>query len=171
MWRPPLVAQNGLEASKRRSKSELKQKGNLSIMTFPAGHKHHNAGHGVEMCRDRFWISLALTIPTLVWSHMIQEWFGFRVPPFPGSTYIPTVPGMMTPELPCDQRFVLLQPRGHARVSRRSVVVGAGNARHHHVARALDRDAVDLSGEWCDPRTREAPAKHRAANRRRAVSS
>src|SRR5262249_13809716 len=45
------------------------------------------------------------------------------------STYIPTVPGMMTPELPCDQRCVLLQPRGHARASRRSVVVGAGNAR------------------------------------------
>jgi P-type Cu2+ transporter len=41
------------------------------------------------MFRDRFWITLALTIPTLVWSHMIQEWFRFRAPSFPGSLLIP----------------------------------------------------------------------------------
>ncbi|HEX7777659.1 MAG TPA: HAD-IC family P-type ATPase, partial [Vicinamibacterales bacterium] len=40
------------------------------------------------MFRDRFWITLALTIPTLVWSEMIQAWFGFRAPSFPGSDYI-----------------------------------------------------------------------------------
>jgi Cu2+-exporting ATPase len=43
------------------------------------------------MFRDRFWITLALTIPTLVWSDMIQEWFGFRAPAFRGSEYIPAV--------------------------------------------------------------------------------
>ena len=52
-----------------------------------AGHDRH-AGHSVEMFRDRFWITLALTIPTLVWSEMIQAWFGFRAPSFPGSDYI-----------------------------------------------------------------------------------
>jgi Cu2+-exporting ATPase len=45
------------------------------------------------MFRDRFWITLALTIPTLVWSDMIQEWFGFRAPAFRGSEYIPAVFG------------------------------------------------------------------------------
>jgi Cu2+-exporting ATPase len=51
------------------------------------GHEAHDrhAGHSVEMFRDRFWITLALTIPTLVWSDMIQNWFGFREPSFPGS--------------------------------------------------------------------------------------
>src|SRR5262245_59561796 len=57
-----------------------------------AGHDRH-AGHSVEMFRDRFWITLALTIPTLVWSHMIQNWFGFRVPSLPGGAYVLAVFG------------------------------------------------------------------------------
>ena len=56
------------------------------------GHDRH-AGHSVEMFRDRFWLTLALTIPTLAWSEMIQHWFGFRAPVFPGSAYIPAVFG------------------------------------------------------------------------------
>ena len=56
------------------------------------GHDRH-AGHSVEMFRDRFWLTLALTIPTLAWSDMIQHWFGFRAPVFPGSAYIPAVFG------------------------------------------------------------------------------
>jgi P-type Cu2+ transporter len=57
------------------------------------GHDRH-AGHSVEMFRDRFWITLALTIPTLVWSHMIQEWFGFRARSLPGATFIPALFGI-----------------------------------------------------------------------------
>jgi Cu2+-exporting ATPase len=45
------------------------------------------------MFRDRFWITLLLTIPTLVWSEMIQEWFGFTAPTFAGSRYIPAIFG------------------------------------------------------------------------------
>ena len=45
------------------------------------------------MFRDRFWITLLLSIPTLVWSHMIQAWFGFAAPAFAGSAYIPPVFG------------------------------------------------------------------------------
>jgi Cu2+-exporting ATPase len=45
------------------------------------------------MFRDRFWITLLLTIPTLVWSVMIQGWLRFRAPSFPGSAYIPAVFG------------------------------------------------------------------------------
>ena len=57
-----------------------------------AGHDKH-AGHSVEMFRDKFWVSLALTIPTLVWAHMIQQWLGYTAPRFPGSSYIPPVFG------------------------------------------------------------------------------
>jgi Cu2+-exporting ATPase len=46
------------------------------------------------MFRDRFWITLALTVPTLVWSEMIQGWFGFTAPSFRGSAYIPAVFGI-----------------------------------------------------------------------------
>jgi Cu2+-exporting ATPase len=45
------------------------------------------------MFRDRFWITLLLSLPTLVWSDMIQAWFGFTVPAFADSAYIPPVFG------------------------------------------------------------------------------
>ena len=56
------------------------------------GHDKH-AGHSVEMFRDRFWLSLAPTIPALVWEPMLQEWFGYTAPRFPGSQYIPAIFG------------------------------------------------------------------------------
>jgi Cu2+-exporting ATPase len=52
------------------------------------GHDQH-AGHTVEMFRDKFWWSVVLTVPTLVWSPVIQQWLGFHAPSFPGSRYIP----------------------------------------------------------------------------------
>ena len=56
------------------------------------GHDRH-AGHNVAMFRDRFWISLALTIPTLVWGHMLQRAFGYQAPMFPGAMWIPPIFG------------------------------------------------------------------------------
>lgn len=63
-----------------------------------AGHDEHgshdrHAGHSVAMFRDRFWITLLLTVPTLIWSEMVQRWFGFAAPAFAGSAYIPAVFG------------------------------------------------------------------------------
>jgi len=57
-----------------------------------AAHDKH-AGHSVSMFRDKFWVSLLLTIPTVVWSPMVQEWLGFTAPVFPGSHYVPAVFG------------------------------------------------------------------------------
>ncbi|AEQ53852.1 lead, cadmium, zinc and mercury transporting ATPase, copper-translocating P-type ATPase [Pelagibacterium halotolerans B2] len=56
--------------------------------TDASGHDKH-AGHSVSMFRDKFWLSLALTIPTVIWEPMIQDWFGYTAPPFPGSAFIP----------------------------------------------------------------------------------
>lgn len=58
-----------------------------------AGHDHGHGGHvdhsGHEiMFRNRFWVSLILTIPVLIFSPMIQEWFGFTTPQFTGSNLI-----------------------------------------------------------------------------------
>ena len=52
-----------------------------------AGHDKH-AGHSVAMFRNKFWLTLLLTIPTVIWSEMIQQWFGYTAPRFPGSAYI-----------------------------------------------------------------------------------
>ena len=57
-----------------------------------AGHDMH-AGHSVAMFRDKFWISLLLTIPTLVWGHMLQRFLPFAPPHFPGAQWIPAVFG------------------------------------------------------------------------------
>ena len=57
-----------------------------------AGHDKH-AGHSVAMFRDRFVLSLLLTIPTLVWGHMLQQAISFSPPHFPGSGWIPAVFG------------------------------------------------------------------------------
>ncbi len=42
-----------------------------------AAHDRH-AGHSVEMFRRKFWGTLLLSIPTIVWSPMIQHWLGYE---------------------------------------------------------------------------------------------
>jgi len=64
-----------------------------------AGHDAHegHAGHGTDhtghevMFRTRFWWSLLLSIPVLLYSEFIQNVFGFTAPAFPGSQWIPFV--------------------------------------------------------------------------------
>ena len=56
------------------------------------GHDRH-AGHSVAMFRDKFWLSLALTVPVVVWSRDPQTWLGYTAPAFPGSDLIPPVLG------------------------------------------------------------------------------
>ncbi|HEX6421045.1 MAG TPA: heavy metal translocating P-type ATPase [Acidimicrobiales bacterium] len=46
------------------------------------GHDKH-AGHDPEMFRRRFWLSLVLTIPLVVTSEMVMDWFGYSLD-FPG---------------------------------------------------------------------------------------
>jgi P-type Cu2+ transporter len=57
----------------------------------PGGH----AGHGdhAAQFRDRFWLSLALTVPVVAYSEMVQEWLGFTPPQFPGSAWVAPVLG------------------------------------------------------------------------------
>jgi Cu2+-exporting ATPase len=45
------------------------------------------------MFRDKFWLTLVLSIPTVIWSEMIQQWFGYTAPTFPGSAYIAAIFG------------------------------------------------------------------------------
>jgi P-type Cu2+ transporter len=45
------------------------------------------------MFRDKFWISLLLALPTLVWGHMLQSALGYTAPHFPGSMWIPPLFG------------------------------------------------------------------------------
>ena len=53
------------------------------------GHGAHvdHSGHE-QMFRHRFWVCLVLSIPVLLYSPMLQDWFGFTMPAFPGSEWI-----------------------------------------------------------------------------------
>jgi P-type Cu2+ transporter len=63
----------------------------------PGGHGAHggHGGHGdhAAQFRDRFWLSLALTIPVIAYSEMVQEWLGFTPPQFPGAQWVAPVLG------------------------------------------------------------------------------
>jgi P-type Cu2+ transporter len=60
-----------------------------------SGHDAHDkhAGHSVAMFRNKFWITLLLTLPTLVWGEMIPQLLGFTPPAVPGARWIPVVFG------------------------------------------------------------------------------
>ena len=66
-------------------------------------HKGHDAhaGHGMDhsghelMFRDRFWVSLLLTIPVIIFSPMIQQWFNYTAPQFAGSAWITPILGVV----------------------------------------------------------------------------
>src|SRR5215470_12203297 len=63
----------------------------MNIHTHSGNNMH--AGHSVAMFRDRFWLSLALTLPVVFWSSDVQHWLGYRAPAFPGSRLIPAILG------------------------------------------------------------------------------
>jgi Cu2+-exporting ATPase len=52
------------------------------------GHAKHvdHTGHE-QLFRQRFWISLLLSIPVLLYTGMLQMWLGFRAPEFYGSAW------------------------------------------------------------------------------------
>src|SRR5690606_19025608 len=57
-----------------------------------AGHDAH-AGHSPGMFREKFWLSLALTVPVVFWSEHVEMLLGYTAPVFPGSAWIPPVLG------------------------------------------------------------------------------
>ncbi len=62
------------------------------------GHQHtershdKHTGHSPGMFKKKFWLSLAMTVPALVFSQTVQSWFNISWT-FPSSEYIPAVFG------------------------------------------------------------------------------
>ena len=56
------------------------------------GHDKHD-GHSPGMFRDRFWWSLAMSIPVIYFSTMVQDWFGYTAPSSGGSEWIAPILG------------------------------------------------------------------------------
>ncbi len=55
------------------------------------GHGDHDrhAGHSVDLFRNRFWVSLALTVPVLLYARMLWEWLGLEPPDLPAPKLAP----------------------------------------------------------------------------------
>src|ERR671925_212270 len=59
-----------------------------------AGRHDKHAGHSVEMFRQKFWGTLVLSIPTIIWAPMIQHWFHYEAPGGPRvSRWLPAIFG------------------------------------------------------------------------------
>ena len=56
------------------------------------GHDKH-AGHDPEAFRRLFWLSLVLTVPTVAFSQMVQDWFGYSLDAVPGHEFVAPVLG------------------------------------------------------------------------------
>src|SRR5882757_9917418 len=56
-----------------------------------SGHDKH-AGHDPEMFRKKFWLSFVLTVPIVVTSEMVMDWFGYSLS-FPGMSWVGPVLG------------------------------------------------------------------------------
>jgi Cu2+-exporting ATPase len=71
------------------------------------GHQHHaghdddhtvhthgqHAGHSTAMFKNRFWLTLALSLPVVYFSPMVGHILGYMAPMFPGSAWIPPILG------------------------------------------------------------------------------
>src|SRR3989338_1840754 len=57
----------------------------------PTVDKH--AGHSTAMFLKKFWISLALTIPVVLYADVVEKAFGWTPPAFSGSAYMPLIFG------------------------------------------------------------------------------
>jgi Cu2+-exporting ATPase len=53
----------------------------------------HGAGHKSASFLRKFWVSLILTLPVVLYSDLVRETFGLELPTFPGAEYMPLVLG------------------------------------------------------------------------------
>lgn len=57
------------------------------------GDRDKHAGHSTAMFLRKFWASLILTFPIVLYSDLTQEFFGWSAPAFPGSEYLQLILG------------------------------------------------------------------------------
>ena len=58
-----------------------------------SGPHDRHAGHSVEMFRNRFWVSLALTVPVILYAEMLWDWAGLEMPDLPARKVVPFLLG------------------------------------------------------------------------------
>lgn len=61
----------------------------------PANAAGKHEGHSVNIFARKFWVSLALTVPILLYSPLPQQFLGWQPPAFPGSQFLPALLGSL----------------------------------------------------------------------------
>ncbi len=85
--------QHGADDGRQQAEAQIDHNHEQAISAH--GDNDHSAhgphvdhtGHE-QMFRQRFWISLILSVPVLLYSPAIQSWLGFAMPSFPGSQWV-----------------------------------------------------------------------------------
>jgi Cu2+-exporting ATPase len=97
---PDTTASHLRDADERPNRSSHGGDGHNTQVHGNRDHEHgDHSGHGdhgdhAEMFRRKFWLSLALTVPTVVYSHMSQDLLGYSAPMIPGHRWIAPVFGV-----------------------------------------------------------------------------
>src|SRR3989344_5268276 len=73
----------------RKDKSRPHSGRGSSISQAKSGH----AGHSTQMFFRKFWVSLALTIPVVLYADVVEKIFKWSPPTFPGSDFLPLILG------------------------------------------------------------------------------
>ncbi|MBG6181415.1 Cu2+-exporting ATPase [Arthrobacter sp. CAN_A1] len=79
------------------SDSTFAAAGQVASRPVDADHEVHShgehAGHSTAMFKNKFWLSLILAVPVVLFSHMFAMIVGYTPPDFPGAMWIPPVLG------------------------------------------------------------------------------
>ncbi len=153
-------------ASQMQQKSQINHTGHETqqVDTEHAGHEAHadHTGHE-QMFRQRFWLSLLLSIPVLIFSPAVQDLLGYSLPEFTGIQWIAPFfavivffyggipflkmavpelqnrqPGMMTLISLAISVAFIIQPGSFIPAQQHDLLLGAGHINRHHAAWSLD---------------------------------
>ncbi len=75
----------------RRDNSGICPECGMKLIPVKEDNKSRHEGHSTNVFKNKFWVSLFLTIPVLIYSEIIQNLLRFSAPEFFGSDYIPFV--------------------------------------------------------------------------------
>ncbi|HYH77908.1 MAG TPA: heavy metal translocating P-type ATPase [Arthrobacter sp.] len=93
----PLDHSHSGHEAHHESHNKAHHNGHQPVQTAVDDHTVHShgqhAGHSTAMFKDRFWLTLALSVPVVYFSPMFSHLLGYMPPEFPGSTWIPPVLG------------------------------------------------------------------------------
>ena len=83
------------QAGQQHAESVSHDRPNQHKQNGGEGHGGGHEGHGdhAAQFRDRFWLSLALTLPVVAFSEMFAELLGYSVPDFAGASWVSPVLG------------------------------------------------------------------------------